>query len=435
MKLTSIHLQNYRAHQDLRVEFNACFNVIAGINGSGKTSLLKGIAETLSGSIFGLPNIPAPIFGEPAYAYVNTVQVEERYRFEPQFPVVVEAKGRALASDFTIEVRKDSDIAPSRTPGGNSPLRDAIHRRENSLAAQKEIILPITAFYRANRQWLAERSQVMAAAMEKSSRYDGYQQWWDAAVNVSALQHWVIGKCLERFQRSSETGKRFYEIDDDELALVNTALSAAIENIGDLRYDMQQKSLLVDWRQTEGEAQKTISFDHLSDGQRALICLVADIARRICLLNPQLGKEVIRQTPGVVLIDELDVHLHPRWQRRIVNGLKAAFPAVQFIAASHSPQILGELQPEEIILLCEGGTSHPQVSYGLDSSQVLKEIMGASARNLDVEKELKQLFVETESNRLAEAKHLLDELRKKAPQIPELDRADALIRRKEVIGR
>src|SRR5690606_15426040 len=143
----------------------------------------------------------------------------------------------------------------------------------------------------------------------------------------------------------------------------------------------------------------------------AVICLVADIARRICLLNPQLGKDVIRQTPGVVLIDELDVHLHPRWQRRIVNGLKAAFPCVQFIASSHSPQVLGELQPEEIILLREGGTSQPQVSYGLDSSQVLEEIMGASPRNLKVDEKLKQLFEKIENGPLNEAKRLLDELK------------------------
>ena len=434
MKLTSIHLQNYRAHRDLRVEFSTNFNVVAGINGSGKTSLLKGISEGLAGLLMGVPNLIPHVFKEVDYAYVSAVHTEGRYRFEPLFPVMVKAEGRAVENDFTITVKKASDVAQLSFEG-RSPLRDLIQGKGNSQPTQGHIVLPVVAFYRANRRWLAERSQVMQAAMEKPSRHDGYQQWWDAAINVSALQHWVIGKCLERYQRSSETGKRFHEIDDDELALVNTALTAAIEGIGDLRYDMQQKSLLVSWQQAEGDEQKTISFDHLSDGQRAVICLVADIARRICLLNPQLGKDVIRKTPGVVLIDELDVHLHPRWQRRIVNGLKAAFPAVQFIATSHSPQVLGELQPEEIILLREGGTSQPQVSYGLDSSQVLEEIMGASSRNLKVEKKLKQLFVEIENNRLTEAKRLLDELKESAPQIPELGRADALIRRKEVIER
>lgn len=434
MKLTSIHLQNYRAHRDLRVEFNATFNVVTGINGSGKTSMLKGVADGLASLLYGIPNVPSSPLGEPAYTHVSAIPVEGRYRFEPLFPVTVKAEGRAVENDFTRTVKKASDVAQLAFEG-RSPLRDLIQGKDNGQPTQEHIVLPVVAFYRANRQWIADRSQVMKAAMEKSSRHDGYQQWWDAAVNVSALQHWVIGKCLERYQRSSETGKRFHEIDDDELALVNTALTAAIEGIGDLRYDMQQKSLLVSWHQEEGDKQKTISFDHLSDGQRTVICLVADIARRICLLNAQLGKDVIHKTPGVVLIDELDVHLHPRWQRRIVNGLRAAFPAVQFIATSHSPQVLGELQPEEIILLREGGTSQPQVSYGLDSSQVLEEIMGASSRNLTVDEKLKQLFEKIESGPLNEAKRLLAELKESAPQIPELSRADALIRRKEVIGR
>lgn len=434
MRLTSIHLQNYRAHPDLRVDFNATFNVVVGINGSGKTSLLKGIAEGLAGLLHGVPNVPVSSLSESGYAYVSTLQVEGRYRFEPRFPVSIAAEGYAIESNFSVTVKKASDVT-SVTFEGRSPLRDRIRGRGNDQPVQEQIVLPVVAFYRANRQWLAERSQLMQAAMEKSSRHDGYRQWWDAAVDVLSLQRWVIGKCLERYQRSSETGKRFHEIDDDELALVNTALSAAIEGIGDLRYDMSQKSLLVDWRQVGEETQKTVSFDHLSDGQRAVICLVADIARRICLLNPQLGNNVISQTPGVVLIDELDVHLHPRWQRRIVNGLKAAFPAVQFIATSHSPQVLGELQPEEIILLHEGGTALPQASYGLDSSQVLEEIMDASSRNLVVDEKLKQLFVEIESNRLTEAKRLLDGLKESAPQIPELGRADALIRRKELVGR
>ena len=434
MKLTSIHLQNYRAHRDLSVEFNAGFHVVVGINGSGKTSLLRGIREALDGLLFwGSPNLASAIFGEPEHAYVGILQVERRYRFEPQFPVTVTATGNKMAQDFKIAIRKTSDVARPVVEGRSS-LLDAISGRKNDPIAQGPVILPLVAFYRANRQWPVERAQVMSVATEKPSRYDGYQQWGNAAVNVSALQHWVIGKCLERYQRSSETGRLFYEIDDDELALVGAALSAAIENINGLRYDMSLKSLLTDWTQPDGSL-RSVSFEHLSDGERAVICLVADIARRVCLLNPQLGHEVIRQTPGVVLIDELDMHLHPQWQRRIVTGLKAAFPAIQFIAASHSPQVLGELQPEEIILLREEGASQPRISYGLDSSQILQEIMGASARNQKVEKKLRQLFVQIESSRLDEAKRLLDELKREAPQIPELSGAEALILRKEVIGR
>jgi len=436
MKLTSVHLQNYRAHQDLRVEFNKHFNLVAGINGSGKTSLLKGISEVLNATIMMATNKGESILGVDC-VHIKSFEFEGRYRFEAQFPVIVKMTGHALSGDFSIAVKKSIDGANGEIEG-RSPLKDMI-RSQSSVQLDHEhqvIIFPLIAFYRANRQWVKGQNQiqVMQAAMEKISRQDGYQQWWDAAANVITLQHWVISKCLERYQYSSETGKLFHEIDNDELALVNAALAAAIDGIKGLRYDMPQKSLLADWKANDG-TQTTISFDHLSDGQRAVICLVTDIARRICILNPHLGKEVVRKTPGVVLIDELDMHLHPHWQRRIVKGLKKAFPQIQFIATSHSPQILGELRPEEIILLREGGTSRPQVSYGLDSSQVLEEVMGAYARNQDVDKSLKQLFLEIENNQLSEAKCRLDKLRQTTPQIPELGRAEAIIRRKETIGR
>jgi predicted ATP-binding protein involved in virulence len=224
----------------------------------------------------------------------------------------------------------------------------------------------------------------------------------------------------------------FQSIQDDELALVNAALTQAVEGAKGLKYDLKQKSLLVEWAD---ELRDPTAFENLSDGQRAVIGLVSDIACRICLLNPHLGLQVVQQTPGVVLIDELDMHLHPKWQRILTSGLKRAFPTVQFIVASHSPQVLGELQPEEIIVLRPEGISHPQVSYGLDSSAVLEEIMGANARTASVEVQLSQLFSYLEQGSLDSARNLLGQLKSTAPGIPELAGAEALLKRKEVLGR
>ena len=204
---------------------------------------------------------------------------------------------------------------------------------------------------------------------------------------------------------------------------------------GHLRYDLKQKSLLVDWLPDVSRTRDPTTFENLSDGQRAVIGLVGDIARRMCLLNPQLGVEVTTKTAGVVLIDELDMHLHPRWQRIITQGLQTAFPALQFIVASHSPQVLGELRPEQIILLRPEGTSHPQVSYGLDSSQVLEEIMDATARTPGVEDALAKLFATLERNELDSAREQLSALSELAPGIAELGGAAALLKRKEVLGR
>ncbi len=432
MRLSALQLQNYRGHADLRVEFPALFNVIVGVNGSGKTSLLKAACEALSGVVqpMQLSHGRYQALHDANAIRLHTTVIAGRYRFESQFPVRVGAVGSAFGTDCVWSVSKKDALShcefAGKMPGqiwglnsGSSVFRDG-----------KEFDLPMIAFYQANRHWIQAQPQEIQAATTRNARSDGYASWWNASLDASALQAWVIGKCLERFQQSSETGIGFDAIDDDELALVNGALRTAVEGAKGLKYDLKQKSLLVEWTDAEPTA-----FEHLSDGQRAVIGLVADIGRRMCLLNPQLGTEVTRQTPGVVLIDELDIHLHPRWQRILTRGLKAAFPAVQFIAASHSPQVLGELHPEEILLLRPGGTAQPQVSYGLDASQVLEEIMGAEARTPAVSQQLGEVFEALERGDLTRARGLIEQLRDTAPGVPELAGAQALLRRKEILGR
>src|SRR4029077_13948125 len=127
-------------------------------------------------------------------------------------------------------------------------------------------------------------------------------------------------------------------------------------------------------------------FSNLSAGQRMMLAMVADIAIKAVtqnnfLVNPSAlataftepTPRVLAETPGLVLIDELDVHLHPRWQRRVATDLKKTFPKIQFVCTSHSPQVIEELRPEEIIrLLPEGGYDVPAQSYGMDANWILQ---------------------------------------------------------------
>lgn len=437
MKINSIHLVNYRCHASLKVDFKAGFNVIVGVNGSGKTSLLKAICDALTGfsRYLPLPNGNYPTLNEANLVRLKGESIQGRYRFEPQYPVKVSAAADAFETQCAWTVQKNNQVDHHQATG---LLPGQIWQSKQQVIGQPgdefhtQLNLPIIAFYRANRYWNQPQPNEMQAATARNARTDGYGSWWDASLDSSALQSWVISKCLERFQTSSETGALFDNIQSDELALVNKALAIVVEDAKGLKYDLKQKSLLVEWSSTERES---TAFENLSDGQRTVIGLVADIARRMCVLNPQLGDEVTNETQGVVLIDELDMHLHPRWQRILTSGLKRAFPKVQFIVASHSPQVLGELKPEEIILLRPSGTTHPQVSYGLTSSQVLEEIMGAEARTPEVERLLSEVFESLERGELSLAKQKIAALQITAPGIPELAGAQALFRRKEVLGR
>ena len=99
------------------------------------------------------------------------------------------------------------------------------------------------------------------------------------------------------------------------------------------------------------EKSHSMPFHLLSDGYRNMIGMVADIAYRAAVLNPQLGSEAAKLTPGIVLIDEIDLHLHPKWQRRVVEDLKRTFPKIQFFATTHSPFIIQSLKANELINL------------------------------------------------------------------------------------
>ncbi|WP_460909770.1 AAA family ATPase [Paraburkholderia jirisanensis] len=432
MKIEQVRLVNYRGHRDLTVNFSSRFNVLVGVNGSGKTSLLTAIAQSFAGFTSFMRNAVNPEWLD-GQVRLERVNVDGRIRFDRQYPVIVESAGTLLGQSVSWSVTRSSGVSAAQISGNPPGLmwQQGIENANQSGTTILQPPLPVLAFYQANRQWNEVHSDVIAAATHQNARLDAYLNYWNASADWRALQTWTIAKCLERYQTCSETGKTFDEIEDDELALINQALSSAIEDIAGIRYDMRENNLMVAWK---GKSAPDL-LENLSDGQKTIIGLVGDIARRICLLNPRLGQQVMEATPGIVLIDELDMHLHPKWQRALTLGLQAAFPSVQFIVASHSPQVLSEMRPEQIIVLSGNGSSHPQISYGLDSSSVLQEVMDAPARPVDVQNAVSSLFASLERNQLDNARAQLAELEKLAPGIADLTRARALLKRKEVVGR
>jgi len=425
MHIESIQLVNYRCHENLEVRFNDRFNVIAAVNGGGKTSLLRAVATAL-GSLLQHAGVMSGAPLSPGVARVETHANGGRYRFEQVYPVEVTTQLSSGGQSTRWTVQLANGVSNPSVPAAHS-----VYTLAQSLThAGAERALPMVAFYPAARSWPVGQPSHLQAAMTQNSRKDGYDMWWEAAQSAS-LPLWLIAKCLERTQIAAESGARFDEVEDDELSAVNLALRAIMENFHAVKFDMKRSSLLAEW--TDGRP--PTAFDDFSDGQRAVIFLVSDLVRRACLLNPQLGTEVLQKTPGVVLIDELDIHLHPQWQRLLVRGLKNAFPRVQFITASHSPQIIGELQPDEILLLGRGEVAQPQVSYGLTSSEVLTYIMGAEARTTDVDERLEQVLGLIERGSLEQARVELSALDALAHGVPELEYARAALARQEIIGR
>jgi predicted ATP-binding protein involved in virulence len=178
-----------------------------------------------------------------------------------------------------------------------------------------------------------------------------------------------------------------------------------------------------------------------------MMAMVADIAIKAVTQNnfmvppDALAAEdeplprVLAHTPGVVLIDELDVHLHPRWQRDVARHLKMTFPKIQFVCTSHSPQVIGEIPPEEIRLLEDNGAQSPGQSFGMDSNWILRVLMGAEDQNADVKSELDHIFKLITERRIDEAASNVAALRARVGNSESIQRAASTIERVRMLGK
>lgn len=436
MYIKHLQLRNYRGHESLAVDFQRGLSVVAGVNGAGKTSLLHALFEALTQAVPRLQALflPGP-FSELSFVHVKAIAPDGRVRFEEQYPVEVAVQGEVYGTPMSWSVQRSLTQHLSSGSSPNVALQArALSGTENSEAPQIES-LPVIAFYRADRAWRAQEVNTLGSAVERNSRAHGYDGWAIAGQDADALQRWIVAKSLERLQMASETGQPFSKIDSDELGEIDRALRAALDSFQSIRFDFQSKKILVDWGSSEDGVQEPVAFEHLSAGQRAVICLISDIARRMCLLNPHLGRKVISETEGIVLIDELDMHLHPEWQRALTRGLTKAFPKVQFVVASHSPQVIGELPHENVILLTPDGPVNPSGSFGMTSNQVLQELMEAEVRSTPVKQKLDEINEDLTRNQLDEAEKKIQALDSEAPELRELDGAKALLLRKRTIGR
>jgi predicted ATP-binding protein involved in virulence len=220
---------------------------------------------------------------------------------------------------------------------------------------------------------------------------------------------------------------------DRQLEAIRNAIPIFLPGFSHLRIKRSPRRMVV----TKNGQELIIS--QLSDGEKSLLTIIGDIARRLAICNPALENPL--EGEGIILIDEIDAHLHPKWQRDLVPKLVETFPNCQFFITTHSPQIISDVRSENIYLLKQDEAGeviavHPDGTYGRDSNQILEDVMGVSARPELVDRHLKQLFRLIDSGDLSAARDLKNQLESAIGiDEPEFAKADVLIRRKEILGR
>jgi predicted ATP-binding protein involved in virulence len=180
---------------------------------------------------------------------------------------------------------------------------------------------------------------------------------------------------------------------------------------------------------------RTIQFEQLSDGEKNLIALIGDIARRLTIANPKSDNPLLGE--GIILIDEIELHLHPSWQRLIVPKLTQTFPNCQFFITTHSPQVISHVKPESVFILKskDGKIGHETVpeSYGMNSDLILESIMEVDSRPTEIKEAFSFIYNLISDGKIDEAREKIDLLSQAIGDDPELHYAKALIIRKQAI--
>lgn len=256
--------------------------------------------------------------------------------------------------------------------GGSNPLQPTVVSWENKIAqanhADEQLIFPIVLYLSSARLWNENKVSVNEGGAY--SRTDAYTRCLDAKHGMELAFEYI--KMLQSIAVEENNGNTFPAY-DAILNAVNYALSEELSEGESVIFSTRYGKDIVALKTIQGTI---VPFTTLSDGYRNVIKIVLDIATRMCILNPYLKDNALKKTPGIVVIDELDLSLHPTWQKRIVNILKQLFPKVQFICATHSPFIIQSLNNGELFTL-DTENLIPKEEYAGESIEDIAEgVMG-----------------------------------------------------------
>lgn len=336
MRIESLSLQNFRHFEVETFHFKQQVSVLIGDNGSGKTAILDALAIAASSLFLGIDQIKPRVIRRDDIRRV-LFQTGDLPNLEPQPPTIITASGNVAGQQVTWE-RSLMSLDGNTRHANAAALKTIAYRigrqiRENDASA----LLPLIVHYRTGRLWL-QKKEKSADPLPPSSRSRGYIDAMEPATGEKLMRRWFKTMTMVAIQRRASL---------DTLDGVRRAVTAAIPEADNIFHDLAADELVV----VNKETGAPIPFRLLSDGPRNMISMVADMAYRAAVLNPQLKEDAARETPGIVLIDEIDMHLHPTWQRRVLDDLRTIFPKLQIVATTHSPFIIQSLRPGELINL------------------------------------------------------------------------------------
>ena len=424
MKLKSVEIENYRAIEKLKLPLDPSLTVLHGDNGYGKTSVLSAIAVGLGDEAMLGPFLDVFIYF-----------CEEDWREGAGNPLVslTSMDGKAcerLGTRSVVKRKKAEEEMSVHRENLEEALVEDSHADNNDM--------PICVLYGTDRTVSDVPESVVSPRHlpRRVSRLDALKGALSARTDFEDLFAWFYFKEDEELREQKELRDFDYQL--KEVSAVRQAISSMLPEVSDPRTESNPPRFVVSWESEQGQVKK-LSLDQLSGGYRIVLALAADLARRMVQGNPHLDDPL--KSEAIVLIDEVELHLHPGWQQRILGDLQRTFPNAQFIVSTHSPQVLTTVEPQCIVELSWEGDrivagAPGGATYGAEAGDVLSVVMGVKERPPDNEftkalDQYRRLVSEGkgESKKALALRRKLEEL---SPRDYALNRADLEIRRRKM---
>lgn len=408
MFLKNIRISNFKAIDSAEIKFEKGFNIIIGDNGVGKTSILEAISVALGGFLVGIDNINTKHFTKDEIRCVSELLGQGSYNIKYITPIQVDCEVE-LNSENYIWTRRKSSIKASRS---TVEPRD-ICKKASQLSENANEILPLLNYQSVARMWAQKREKAQNIFKKDNfSRNAGYIDCLSQELNVKMLLNW----CRKMEQVSWQEDQKIGEYEAVKNALAKFMSIMNDTDVNKVIYDKKQEELMYK------ENDKILPIRFLSAGYQSLIWMVLEIAYRMAVLNPNLLEDITDKTTGIVLIDELDLHLHPKWQWKIIKALKETFPNVQFIATTHSSVILASCKGERVISIDSNmNIEYKKSLYGLPINDVLVTYQNSYNIVSNIKIKLEEFYKAIELQQYHKAAYILralsDELGEDNPEV------------------
>lgn len=368
-----MRLENYRCFSDLNINFDERLTVLVGVNGAGKTAVLDGVAFFLETCSYTKTDF--------AFSY-GLLPLSDRKINSDSLSLTYKLR-ETESDEFDIPIRFELNNWQKLhfSPEAKQKFDNFMTSFLNKSRVEDDAGLPIFAYYTSKRilndlKNSEEASQYFRAIPLRHAAYDNA---FKPQIDFSTTLQWFVSKASEEGLAVQRLKDLTYTI--PELLAVRKAVATALGDYDEPYVDETPPKLFITHKD---HPDQPLQIEQLSDGYRTMLALVMDLARRMAQANEKFnwpeGQGVLH-SPAVVLIDEVELHLHPSWQQRVLPSLMEIFPNAQFIVSTHSPQILTSIAAKHIRVLKDGKIfSMNEETEGAEASRVLEDVFDVNSR-------------------------------------------------------